>query len=291
MTHRPVLNRSLTTDNWQLTTPQAIVYSMSFCWWAVALAAIFLIGMTKSGFGSGVGLMVVPMMTLAMPHIMPERQRGTLGLVLPLLVAGDLLAVYQYRKLFSREIIRRLMRGTIMGLIAGGLLLAWFHNRPPSMATLLIRLEIGAEAVILVSLNWWRAFRGNRQKYQPAAWKDDAVGAFAATSSTLAHAAGPIISLYLLPQQLGRDLFVGTSAIYFFIVNTAKLPVYWYGNLFKEASPVFTFRFLPVVFTGALFGWWVKSRINDRLFSTIVYTVTFVLGWYLLLDAGYKLMG
>ena len=264
---------------------------MLYFWWAIALAAIFLIGMTKSGFGSGVGLMVVPMMTLAVPHVMPDRQRGVLGLVLPLLVAGDLLAVYQYRKLFSREIIERLMRGTIIGLILGGLLLAWFHNKPPAMATLLIRLEIGAEAVGLVGLNWWRGWRGNQQAYQPARWKDDAVGAFAATSSTLAHAAGPIISLYLLPQKLGRDLFVGTSAIYFFLVNTAKLPVYWYGHLFEDASPLFTFRFLPVVIAGAGFGWWVKSRINDRVFSAIVYSVTFVLGWYLLVDAGYRIAG
>ena len=72
-----------------------------------------------SGFGSGVGLMVVPMMTLAMPHIMPDRQRGTLGLVLPLLVAGDLLAVYQYRKLFSFPIVRRLLPGTAIGLAIG----------------------------------------------------------------------------------------------------------------------------------------------------------------------------
>jgi uncharacterized membrane protein YfcA len=265
---------------------------MLFVWWAVALCAIFLIGMTKSGFGSGVGLMVVPMMALAMPHILPERgERTTLGLVLPLLVAGDFIAVYQYRKLFSRAIIRRLMRGTIVGLVIGGGLLAWFHNRPPATATSLIRLEIGAEAVVLVSLHWWRIARRGQTAYKPAVWKDDATGTFAAASSTLAHAAGPIVTLYLLPQQLGRDLFIGTSAIYFFIVNTAKLPVYWYGNLFRDASPLFSLRFLPVVVFGAFFGWWVKSRIHDRLFTTIVYSVTFVLGCYMLIDAGMKLFG
>ena len=259
-------------------------------WWAVAGSAIFLIGMTKSGFGSGVGLMVVPMMALAMPHVMPERgERATLGLVLPLLVAGDLLAVYQYRRNFSRRIIRRLARGTVFGLVVGGLLLAWFHNKPPALATLLIRLEIGTEAVVLCSLHWWRILRKDDRPYAAARWKDDTVGAFAAASSTLAHAAGPIITLYLLPQKLGRDVFVGTSAIYFCVVNTAKLPVYWYGGLFKDASPLFAMRFLPVVCVGALFGWWVKSRINDRAFTAIVYSVTFVIGWYLLVDAGMKL--
>ena len=264
---------------------------MVFFWWAIAFLAIFLIGMTKSGFGSGVGLMVVPMMALAMPHILPERgERATLGLLLPLLVAGDLIAVYQYRRLFSREIIRRLMRGTIFGLIVGGLLLAWFHNKPPAVATLLIRLEIGAEAVVLVGLNWWRTWKGGSTVYTANRWKDDAVGSLAAASSTLAHAAGPIITLYLLPQKLGRDIFVGTSAIYFFIVNTAKLPVYWYGGLFTNASPVFGARFLPIVILGALAGWWIKTRISDLLFSRLVYSITFVLGWYLLIDAALKLL-
>jgi uncharacterized membrane protein YfcA len=265
---------------------------MLLCWWwAVALAAIFLIGMTKSGFGSGVGLMVVPMMALAMPHILPERgARATLGLVLPLLVAGDILAVYQYRRLFSLSIIRRLMRGTLAGLVLGGLALAWFRNHPPELAAILIRLEIGCEAVILVSLHWWRLARNDgASPYRSAVWKDDAVGAFAATSSTLAHAAGPIITLYLLPQQLGRDVFVGTSAVYFFIVNTAKLPVYWAGNQFANASPLYSLRFLPVVILGAIFGWWVKGRISDRLFSQIVYGVSFALGIYLLIDSALQL--
>ena len=60
------------------------------------------------------------------------------------------------------------------------------------------------------------------------------VGAAAATSSTLAHAAGPIIALYLLPQRLDRQLFVGTCAIYFFILNTAKLPPYYFSGMFSR---------------------------------------------------------
>ena len=263
---------------------------MLFFWWAVALSAIFLIGMTKSGFGSGVGIMVVPMMALSMPHIMPERgDRGTLGLLLPLLLAGDLLAVYQYRKLFSREVIKRMMPGTILGVALGGSLLAWFHNRPPALAALLIRLEIGAEAVVLVGLHWWRVLRKIDRPYKAAAWKDTTVSGFAAASSTLAHAAGPIVALYLLPQKLGRDVFVGTSAIYFFIVNTAKMPVYAYGGLFRDASPIYGLRFLPVVIVGAIFGWWIKTRINERMFIAIIYGVTFFIGWYLLIDAAMKL--
>ncbi len=261
-------------------------------WWALCLLAIFMIGVTKSGFGSGIGLMIVPMTALAMPHVFPQRgEQAALGLLLPLLIAGDMIAVWQYRHLFSLKIVKKLLPGTVVGLLLGGLLLWWFHNRPPALAALLIRLEIGCESVILVSLHWWRTWRRGpvTEPHQPKPWQNHVTGAFAAASSTLAHAAGPIITLYLLPQGIGRDLFIGTGAIYFFIVNTCKLPVYWFGGQFKHASPLFAAGFLPLVIAGACFGWWLKNHINDKLFSKIVYCLTFGLGWYLLIDAAAKL--
>ena len=84
-------------------------------WWLVVGFAIFLIGVTKSGFGSGVGLMIVPMTLLAMGHIQPVGGTQTvLGLILPLLCIGDLIAVGQYRKLFNGKVVSRLMPGTVV---------------------------------------------------------------------------------------------------------------------------------------------------------------------------------
>jgi uncharacterized membrane protein YfcA len=152
-------------------------------------------------------------------------------------------------------------------------------------------MEIGLESVILVGLHWWRTWwRGTTvEPHVPKRWQDHVAGSFAGASSTLAHAAGPIITLYLLPQGIGRDLFIGTGAIYFFLVNSAKLPVYWAGGQFKHASPAFAATFLPLVIAGACFGWWLKNHINDKTFSKIVYCLTFGLGWYLLIDAATRL--
>src|SRR5690554_3240142 len=74
---------------------------MEWLWWSVALLGIFLIGLTKSGFGAGVGLMVVPMMAIAMGNIPSRGSEAALGLMLPLLIIGDLIAVWQYRRLFA----------------------------------------------------------------------------------------------------------------------------------------------------------------------------------------------
>jgi uncharacterized membrane protein YfcA len=254
-------------------------------WWLVVCFAVFGIGVTKSGFGSGIGLMLVPTMALAMAHIPGRGSDAALGLMLPLLVTGDLLAVWQYRRLFSLNIVKKLLPGTAVGVVLGGVLL-WYlkHARSDRVAEALVQTEIGFESVVLVGLHWYRLWRGKAQHLMREPIRSHLTGGFAAVSSTLAHGAGPIIALYLLPLELNRQLFVGTCAIYFFILNMAKLPVYALSGQFAHASPLFAFQFLPLVFAGAIFGLWLNRRISDVWFSRVIYCVTFVLGWYILYE-------
>lgn len=271
----------------------AIVLPSMWHWWLVVCLAIFLIGVTKSGFGSGMGLMVVPMTAIAMGHL-PRTSEAALGLLLPLLVLGDFIAIYQYRHLFRRRkgegtppvvsIIARMLPGTLAGLILGGLLLWWFHRQTPTMLIGLIRLEIGFESMLLVGIHWWRQYRGVQSHLLREPWRSHLTGSFAGASSTLAHAAGPIVSMYLLPLKLDRQLFVGTSAFYFFLLNTAKLPVYFLAGQFAKAELSFTLRFAPLVLAGAIFGFWVNKRMSDKLFMKIVYALTFAMGCYMLVD-------
>lgn len=264
--------------------------------WGVVVAAVLLIGITKSGFGSGVGLMIVPMTALALAHIPGRGSQAALGLLLPLLIVGDLIAVWQYRRLLLPAdaaqrasaagigpIMRRLLPGTALGVIAGGLLLWWFHQHTQIVGSLM-KIEIGLESILLVALHWWRQARGEQTHLVPEPLRSWVTGAFAAVSSTLAHAAGPIIAMYLLPLKLDRQRFVGVCAFYFFLLNTAKFPAYWASNQFQHAEFSFTVKFLPLVVIGALLGFWINKRISDKLFTKIVYLLTFLLGWYILYD-------
>jgi uncharacterized membrane protein YfcA len=142
-----------------------------------------------------------------------------------------------------------------------------------------------------VSLHWWRIYRGVQNRLLPEPWRSALTGSFAAISSTLAHAAGPIIAMYLLPLGLDRELYVGTCAVYFFLLNTAKIPAYYASGQFAHAQLSFTIRFLPLVVVGAIFGRWLNRRMNDAIFTRIVYIVTFALGWYILTDGILRLFG
>lgn len=262
---------------------------MVWLWWSIACLATFLIGVTKSGFGGGVGLMIVPMTAIALGHIPGRGSEAALGLLLPLLILGDFIAVYQYRHLFSLNIVKRLFPGTAIGVVLGGMLLWWFHQQKEIVGAL-IRIEIGLECILLVAIHWWRQYRGLQQHMVPEPARSHLTGSFAAVSSTLAHAAGPIIAMYLLPLKMERQLYVGTCAIYFFLLNSAKLPAYCLSNQFAHAELSFTLRFLPLLIAGAIFGVWINKRMSDKLFTQVVYFVTFALGWYILAEGALGLV-
>lgn len=254
-------------------------------WWVLVAFAVFLIGVTKSGFGSGLGLIVVPLTFLAMPHLPGFEAKQTLGLLLPLLSLGDVFSVYQYRKLWDRQTIRRLIPGSLLGIALGSWLL-WMIEKQQHLAEALMKVDVGAESAFLVALHWYRVWRakGELPLYRPGKLKSAAVGAFAGASSTLAHAAGPIIALHLLPQRMDRQVFVGTCAVYFFIVNLCKMPSYAAAGQFEPSVLWLSLKLSPFVLAGAIFGFWVNKRMTDRVFSTIVYVMTFVAGCYILWD-------
>ena len=74
---------------------------------------------------------------------------------------------------------------------------------------------------------------------------------------------------------------VATSAMFFFVANSAKLPTYWTAGMFEKISVPFALMFLPCVLAGALFGRWLTKRMSDKVFMQVVYVTVFVLGGYL----------
>lgn len=259
-------------------------------WWALMGFCALGIGITKSGFGSGMGLMLIPLLTIAIGH----TNRGTeaaLGFLAQLLVLGDLVAVYQWRRQLTGAIVKRLIPGTLIGVVLGSTILWAFHHykRDPQVLSALLQIEIGFECMLLVGIHWWRQYKGVQTHLMREPTRSNLTGCFAGTSSTLCHGAGPVISAYLLPLGLDRASYVGTSALYFFLLNSAKLPFYYYLGQFNKAGLSLTGRFMPLVLLGAFCGVWLNRRINDKLFTRIIYIVTFLLGVYILTEGTWTL--
>lgn len=259
--------------------------------WLVICFAVFLIGLTKSGLGAGMGLIVVPMVAIALDYT-PLGSKAALGLLLPLLILGDVLSVGQYRRVFDFSHVKRLMLPTALGILAGSGLLWWIHQLgSEKLVASLIKLEIGLESIFLVALHWWRTYKGLQQRLMPEPARSWVTGSFIGVSTTLAHAAGPIMTAYLLPLKMDRRVFVGTVAVFFCLANTAKLPTYFIVGQFDMIDPLLTLKLAPLVVLGALAGVWLIKRLTDQSFFRFIYIGVFAMGWYLVVDSVLKLCG
>jgi uncharacterized membrane protein YfcA len=242
----------------------------------VAVMAILLTGISKGGFGATGGV-AVPLMSIFIPP--PEAA----GIMLPILCAMDLFGLHAYRGRWSREHLRAMLPGALLGIGAGALA---FGALPVDA----IRLLIGIIAVTF-ALNQWFAFteriaasvaaaRGKPGRIAGALW-----GGLAGFTSTLAHAGGPPFAVYLLPQKLDKTLFVGTSVIFFFVVNYVKLVPYHFLGQLNVGNLAAALFFAPLAPLGIWLGVWLHRRVSERAFYNVSYTLLLATGLKLIYDA------
>lgn len=241
-------------------------------WLVLALGAA-VAGFSKTAFG-GVG----PLATALFAAVLPAR--ASTGIILPLLIAGDVLAVVVYRRHADGELLRRLLPWVGLGLVAGTAFLAVVDDRQ-------MRVVIGAVLLVLVALQL--VTRGER--LEEALTREGsgghrvagpASGAVAGFTTMVANAAGPVMTLYLLLSGLSVRQFLGTSARFFLVVNLAKLPFSAGLGLLGAGSLRLDLALAPAVALGAGVGVLVVRRIEQRTFEVAALVLSAVAAGLLL---------
>lgn len=230
--------------------------------WALAALCAFLNGVAKTGI-PGLGTLVVVLMLWVIPD---GRLSG--GAVLPLLCIGDLFAVYWYRHHARWDQIARLSPWIGVGLALGCTAL-WFMPA----GDLLDRL-MGGLLLAMITLQGVRLWRG--EPPLPQSWLLAACfGIAAGFATTVANAAGPVMSLYLLSMGLAKDQFMGTGAWLFLVVNLIKVPLFLIPDQHGQARITMDTLMLdlwvaPLIVVGALVGRMVFLRLQQHFFVWIV---------------------
>jgi uncharacterized membrane protein YfcA len=178
-----------------------------------------------------------------------------------------------------------LIPGLVLGVGGGWLILDWFLALPN--AELWMKRVIGFLAVSFVGVQFYRMQRENRlgvpgKPYEPRPSHGVLLGASAGLTSTLAHAGGPLIVLFLLPQKLDRRVFVGTVIKYFFVGNLVKLYPYTREGLLNLGSLKIAAVLVPCVVAGTFIGVVLNRKFSDRVFRFVVYALALCVGLYLL---------
>ncbi len=240
--------------------------------YAAAVPAVLLFGISKGGFGGGLGTLAVPLMTLTVSPLQAA------AILLPILCLMDLVSLWAYRNRWVWSELRVLLPASLLGIGIGTLL---FEYMSPDV----IRLIVGGVAVSF-TLHFWitrdRRRRAGLSHFPRAA---GAVGgSVAGFTSFIAHAGGPPINMYLLRRPLDRTDFVATTVLFFAVVNYVKLvPYAWLGQL--DADNLITSAVLaPLAPIGVLIGVYLHKRVSDRLFFGVVYLLLFLVGARLIYD-------
>jgi uncharacterized membrane protein YfcA len=109
-------------------------------------------------------------------------------------------------------------------------------------------------------------------------------GIGAGVTSTFAHGAGPIVSVFLIPQQMPKEIYVGTTVLVFTWINWLKMPVFVAQGIITRETLLAGLVYLPLIPIGVWAGVSLNRRISERLFLRLVYALTFLAGLQLLLN-------
>jgi hypothetical protein len=238
--------------------------------------------LAKTGFGGGLGLLAVPIMIYACG----ENTDLALGIMLPMLIAADYVAVVSWWGTWRLRIIASLLPGVLVGIAAAWLTIWSLRQAAESaggasreqMTDAVLKIAVGAIALGFVVLRVVRYLRKKDLAFRPVRWQTALAGSSAGFTSTLAHAAGPIATMYLLPQPLSKQQFVATSAAFFWAVNQLKLVPYWQLGMIRTETLAAGVVLLPAIVAGAILGRFLHRKLGPKQFTGIVYVLLGIAG-------------
>ena len=228
------------------------------------VAVGFMIGLAKGGF-SGIGAVVTPLVSLALSDV-----ALALGLLLPMLLAGDAFAVYTYWRQWDNALLWRLLPGALVGMALGLFVLV-------SLPAKTMRLALGVFTLsVVVYKIATDAIR--RLRYQPRPWHGPLAGTLTGIASTLFNAGGAPFNAYLLLNKIPPRPFVATTAIFFAILNASKIPGFVAAGVFDwplVASLWWVFLLIPLGLGAAKL---IIARTDPRWFERVILGLTVISG-------------
>ncbi len=243
--------------------------------WAAAIPAVIMVGLSKGGLGP-LGGLAVPILSLVISPVQAA------GLTLPIFVMSDVVAVISYRRFFDARILLVMLPAGVVGILIGWGTARWVNDDA-------VRLIVGLVSV-LFALNYWLRGRLVLEPTKPSTPKGAGWGAVAGFTSFVSHSGGAPFQMYVLPLRLAPRVFAGTSTMFFAAVNALKLPPYFFLGQFKTANLQAAALLAPLSIACALGAVRLVKVIDPTVFYRIVYVLMFGIGLFLIGQAAVDLI-
>ena len=255
-----------------LFPPQDVITDPLF--YLLAIPAVTLIGLAKGGF-AGLGMISTPLLALVIPPL-----EGA-AILLPILIVQDAISVWTYHRAWSAWNLKVLLPGSVLGVGAGWLFASYLSNAA-------IELTVGAIALVFVLYAWlgaWlRAYLGRPpvKAQRPHAAMGLLWGALSGFTSTLVQVGSPPFQIHILPQRLDKLTLVGTTVIFFAILNLMKIVPYFALGQFSPRNLATSLVLLPLAVVTNFLGIWLVRKTPTEQFYKIAYVLMLLIAVALL---------
>lgn len=242
---------------WHWKAAEVVLPDLTPAQWMLATLAALGMGVSKAGF-AGVGLLHVLIFAFLF------GARTSTGIVLPMLIVGDLGAIGAFRRHARWDYMRRTLPPACAGVVVGAMVMSRLNEA-------VFKPLLGWIILVLTALQIARTFRqdwfGNVPHSAFFAW---GMGLLAGATTMLANAGGPIMALYLLAVGLPKLEFTGTNAWFFFLINVFKVPFSIALGLIGRDTLFLNVLLTPAIVVGLLCGRWLIHRVPQRLFDAFL---------------------
>ncbi len=237
--------------------------------YVVAVPAVLLLGISKSGFGAGFGSLAVPIMALSIS--VPQAA----AILMPVLLLMDVLGMAAFRKDFDKQLLKFLVPFALVGTAIGAFLFKLLDAH-------IVAGMVGAFTLLFLVQRL--LFPPRPDSPPPPRWTGALLTMTSGFTSFVAHAGGPPINAYLIPMRLPPIKFTATMAFLFFVINLSKwIPYGWLG-LLDARNMGTSLVLLPLAPLGVWVGLRVARHISPFLFYRFIYWGMFLTGTKLLWD-------
>lgn len=228
--------------------------------WAFAFFGALVLGISKAGI-KGIAIISVTCMALAF------GSKQSTGLILPMLILGDIFAVIYYNKHTQWKYIAKFLPWMVLGVIIGV-----FVGK--DMPETVFKYCMGALIFGTVLMMFW--WDQKKSKNVPTHWAfAGTMGLFAGITTMIGNLAGAFSNIYFLAMRLPKNEFIGTAAWLFFIINVIKLPFHVFSwKTITVESLIINVKLVPAIILGLIIGVYLVKIIKNQFYRKMILVLT-----------------
>ena len=231
-------------------------HAHSLTFFICAIVSVFIVGVSKSGFGAGLGVLSLPLMASQ------SSINEALAILLPLLIAIDLVGIRRFLRNADWRILKLVTPPAALGLLLG---MIFFTAITPRILT----LSIGVFTLLFLIQNLTMSHTDIKEaKSYP--WFGRIMGLTSGFTSFVAHIGGPPITVFMLREKLQPMVYTSTLGVFFTMINFGKLGPYAYLDLLNYKQFATSIILLPCVPAGVYFGFYLAKRISMKWYYRTV---------------------